>query len=903
MTTHEASVRREPGALLEWIHRTAPLFPVAVGLIAGITVDEFVRPALWVYGVVFVAAAITGGLRTPRRRAGAVLLFIMAGGVGGVMHQNRVRRIAPTSIQRHATPERSLARVRGRIVGQPRIHDAEFDTNPFKHWTYGGSRTVFLFDVDTLVGDNRTVDVTGRLRVVVSEPVLDLATGERVEILGWLQALAPPANPGAFDWALFNRRKGIVGVLRLGYRENIRRLDSVDATGKAATVDGIGAGLIASFRATVRGLLLDDLSAGATEEASLLDAMLLGHRSQLDRRLNDIFVRAGCAHFLAVSGVHVVIVMMLVGLVCQALMVERVARTWIMIVVIVLYALLAEPRPPILRASIMALLYCAARLAGRDRAYMNWISAAVVLMATIEPAVVFDAGFQLSVVAVLGVAYLGPAVSAVIEAVYRWFARVVLHRPFDAEDRRQAQLHAAQMHGSSVVARVSFGVPRYLWRFVRFGLPIAGAAWLATLPLILLFFQRMYPWGAPNTIVVMPLVTFVMGLGFAKLILSVLAPPLGVWMGVVLTAVESGLIAFVDRLASMPGAAIDFEAPPMPVVIAYYALLAIVAWRFHGEPVSATSPEREAETPSAPRPRLPRGAIRAALAVFVTTVAIWLWPQGAHERLTVTILAVGNGSTTVIELPDGSTELYDAGSSRPYDIGASVIVPYLRKRGVRRIDRIFVSHPNLDHFSGIPTVLDTFSTGPVVINEWFEGLTRPRSPSAHLMELLRDRGHSIETMDKFPSVWERSGVRYERLWPNGARRPATRLAGGLSVAGELSPNDSSTVLRISYLGHSILLTGDIEERAQQALIERGGLGADVLVLPHHGGVRPSSRAFIDAVGASVLIRSSSRRRSETRNGLLELVGETTLLSTADVGAVEVTFDSEGVHVRGTRSAR
>ncbi|MCH8253677.1 MAG: hypothetical protein IID36_14620, partial [Planctomycetes bacterium] len=84
MTTQEASVRREPGGLLEWIHRTAPLFPVAVGLIAGITVDEFVRPALWVYGVVFVAAAITGGMRTPRRRAGAVLLFIMAGGVGGV---------------------------------------------------------------------------------------------------------------------------------------------------------------------------------------------------------------------------------------------------------------------------------------------------------------------------------------------------------------------------------------------------------------------------------------------------------------------------------------------------------------------------------------------------------------------------------------------------------------------------------------------------------------------------------------------------------------------------------------------------------------------------------------------------------------------------------------------------
>ena len=263
----------------------------------------------------------------------------------------------------------------------------------------------------------------------------------------------------------------------------------------------------------------------------------------------------------------------------------------------------------------------------------------------------------------------------------------------------------------------------------------------------------------------------------------------------------------------------------------------------------------------------------------------WWMPKPSGDRLVVTVLAVGAGSATVIDLPDGRTMLYDAGSRSPYDVGRSTVVPFLRHRGVRRVDRVYLSHPNLDHFSGLPTILDHFETGPIVINEHFVPLSTPRSPSRHLLEEeLGRRNQEIEIMDPSTAKWSSGGVTFERLWPAGDTDPA------------LSPNDSSTVLRLSYAGHSVLLTGDIEERAQRALLDRGNLRSDVLILPHHGGVCASTAAFISTVGPHAVLRSSHQRTDETISELTAIVGPIPLYNTADVGAIEIVIDRNGAEV-------
>ena len=149
---------------------------------------------------------------------------------------------------------------------------------------------------------------------------------------------------------------------------------------------------------------------------------------------------------------------------------------------------------------------------------------------------------------------------------------------------------------------------------------------------------------------------------------------------------------------------------------------------------------------------------------------------------------------------------------------------------------------------------------------------------------------SINSETEFETV---DGVRIECLWPPADLDP------------NVAANDTSTVLRIHYAGHSILLTGDIEAYAQRQLLERGHLEADVLMLPHHGSVESTTEAFIRAVNPSVVIRSSHQRMSDTNNGLSQTVGhalgDVPLLNTADHGAITVEVDESGVHISPLRS--
>lgn len=856
------------------IMRSAPLFPVAAGMVTGIVLDGSLEASVFIYISLFVLASGMAALPPVRSWIGPVVIFVASACVGAMLHLSAARTMPASSIERYTSKTKRIARVRGTVVSEPRLLGPS--PNPFALWTYGAEHTVFLLDVASIEGLDGDVAASGRVRVSVGEAVLDLRENERVEVFGWLYRPRPPRNPGGFDWSAFQRRQGVVATLRCDHRENVRRLDA----GPPRRLS-----LITRLRTTVRGMLTDDLATGAEEEASLLEAMVLGHRSRLDRRLNEIFVRAGCIHFLAVSGVHVVIVMLFARLICRAFMAPPRVSICVMMVTVVAYALVAEPRPPILRASVIALLYCVSRLLGRERACLNWISASAILLCIVDPLMVFNVGFQLSFAAVFGVSYLSPALLAFAAETWLVYKRIIRKQPLAAEDRRLMDVRPTPQHLWSRLLRRGSHVVR---RYTGGGLAVTVGAWASGFPIVAGCFQQVYPWGALNSLLAFPLVSAVMGLAFAKLIVGAILPGAGSVITGVLTAVDSLLIWFVQCLASLPGASMVAPSPPWWLLVSYYVFLLSFVFRFPRSVLISWAPAPVPGQQTTAQPRAPGHLCGVAFGIMVVCSTAWCWPK-TPDGLTLTVLSVGAGSATVIELPDGRAVLYDVGSSNPYDVGRNMVVPYLRHRGITSIERIYLSHPNLDHFSGLPSVLEEVETGPIVVNEYFERRSPPRSPSRHLLDILAKREHPIDVLDSMTDRWELGGVVFELLSPRG-RYDET-----------LSTNDTSTVLRLSYEGHSILLTGDLEERTQRALSQRGDIRADVLLLPHHGGVRPSSKAFLEAVGADAVVRSSGQPMEETFNGLQEVVGVTALYNTADVGAVRVVIDSDGVHISSMHS--
>ena len=215
-------------------------------------------------------------------------------------------------------------------------------------------------------------------------------------------------------------------------------------------------------------------------------------------------------------------------------------------------------------------------------------------------------------------------------------------------------------------------------------------------------------------------------------------------------------------------------------------------------------------------PRGTPGRAAGALAVLV----LLLWQPAGPERGAVwlRLLDVGQGLAAVVRT-QGHVLVYDTGArfSQTFDAGSAVVVPFLRSRGVERVDRLVISHTDNDHAGGRHAVIEEFDPGVIDTSAPQELNRRAR---------LCRRGQA----------WQWDGVRFRYLHPD--------------PDDALDANNGSCVLRIDAPGGSLLLPGDIEAPAERRLLARGAeLRADAVVAPHHGSASSSTPAFVAAVDA------------------------------------------------------
>lgn len=871
----------------------APMMLAAVGFVGGIAVDQWCKLptasaaptgllapfAAYVCLLIFVSAAAT--IRIIRGRYAVVLVLLASAAAGASIHLAHARSPNMSGIERFATPQGRIARVTGTIITPPRLRAPP--PHPFDRWTFGSDRTSFVLRAESVEGTDVPIEVSSLLVVSVREPPLDLRVGERVEIFGLLRSLRGPHNPESFDWASHQRRQGIVAQLMARHADNVRRVDepmALPPTNIRTWWQGI--------RSKLSSMLVDDAGDAGTAGAGFLQAVILGQRSRIDRQLNEVFIRAGCAHYIAVSGIHVAIVLGLIRICCLILSLSPRATSGTMLLGILLYVLVAEPRPSILRAGAMAVLYCLSRLLGRGTASLNWLGVAAIVLLSIRPGFAFDVGFQLSFAAVLGVTRLSPVIAERARQLRGYWRRWRFGEYAEQDD--QLAQHAL---------RTSLGWRPHVRRLIQWlrmgamaGFGVSLSAWLAVLPIVAQHFHRVQPWSPLTSVLMFPFVALLMMLGFVKILFAALLPSVSPFVGAALVFVNDATIGLATKLSLLPGADTAVATAPAPMVVCYYAAIILFMW----PATRSSSPlHANAEGIQPTAPARPRWVNRAFCAVTVLVVAQGIaWGSSlAHPgRLVVTVLDVGAGLATVIQTPGGECILYDSGSMSPYDAGEYVVLPFLRNRGVARVTRAYVSHANLDHYSGFPTIASRIPIDTLLIGGYFDHHLKARSAAKHLLDLMRRRGVDMRPISTETDFETADGVRIECLWPPS------------NLGEDVAANDTSTVLRIHYAGHSILLTGDIEAYAQRRLLERGHLEADVLMLPHHGGVESTTVAFIRAVNPSAVIRSSHQRMADTTNGLAQAVaqavgqavGNVFLYNTADHGAITVEVDESGIRI-------
>jgi competence protein ComEC len=235
-------------------------------------------------------------------------------------------------------------------------------------------------------------------------------------------------------------------------------------------------------------------------------------------------------------------------------------------------------------------------------------------------------------------------------------------------------------------------------------------------------------------------------------------------------------------------------------------------------------------------------------------------PTPAPGDFQVAVLDVGQGLANVVRT-HSHTLVYDAGPAfqSGRDAGELAVAPYLQHYGVRSIDRLVVSHDDLDHRGGVRSIAAALPVRSLLLGPSVRGL----------------QGDVCRRGQRW--VWD--GVEFLVVHPSAS-----------AVERE---NDSSCVIRVAGNGGSALLTGDIEGVAEAALAAQGLPQTDLVAAPHHGSRTSSSAALIAVLQPRVVVFSAGYRNrwgfpKEDVVQRWRNAGAQTY-STAASGAIEATF--------------
>ncbi len=733
-----------------------------------------------------------------------------------------------------------LAELRGRVVSNPRLWRS-------RTVYYQPAKTRFLLQAEAIRRiDGTWIDTTGLVSVRVDEPVFDLSSADRVELVGTLRRYRSPGNPGQYDWSLAQRYKGILVKFRVPGADGVKVISHRRS--------GILSGLVNRARGIVRQHLV---SIVGEEESPLLEALVLGERSPTLQGLNRTMVEAGVAHFLSISGLHLGIFLGFVYMLCRIVMFRPSRAGTVVLVVLVGYVLLARSRPPLLRAAVMAGAIAIGLISARSVSTINLLAAAAIVLLIIDPLSLFEVGFQMSFAIVFGIILLHTPIKRLLFG--RWLKR------------RGLMVFGSQRQVRRWIYRrgASWAIDLVI---------VAIAAYLAALPLVAYYFGIFSPYAPILSVLLLPMVAAVLIPAYLSSAMAFLTPNLAAIIGSMSAAPAKALEGTISLLKRLPGLSIDLYALP-----AWWVLLAYLTM---GLWVMASRYYYRFDRRGVVWRRLLGVSISSSVVLVAATVInqIPCRPDGAGE---IHVLDVSHGNMLLLQCPDGRTYLFDAGTLAPVDPYRQVLRPFLRAEHLPNPAAVFISHANVDHYNGVIGMLQRHRPRKIYINEFF-GKRDTDSPMVkRLMQQIENLHVKVVRLRMGDRLTLADGVLVEVLWPGGSCE-------GLSV------NNSSLVLRVHVGKHAVVIPGDIAEPAEAYLsnLPAGRIHADVLILPHHGSFTKTLGDFIEAVDPQIVIQSSSFRPDKPE--LLGAISHCRRYATYRTGWINLRFTPQGLSVKTKR---
>ncbi len=642
---------------------------------------------------------------------------------------------------------------------------------------YGTIKTIPIVDGDSLsfrlISDSKeTIQVHGYLYSEGEQQHMKgLSLGDLCKIAGSLTSPLPPTNFEQFNYKRYLQEQYIFWVLR-PKREGIQ---CIEPQRKNFLTQ------LNRWRHKQLQRMEEEVS---PEFNGIMSALLFGERVLLDGDVLAAYKSLGVIHVLAVSGLHVGMIVAAVFYLLIRIGMTRERAMEVLLVLLPIYIIIAGAAPSVIRASLMAMvvLICL-RIRARIPPLLG-IVAVYLIYLLFQPYAIFQLGFQLSFLVSFGLIISAPTLQARYSHV------------------------ASQLIAVTVISQ-ALSAPILLRQMYEF-------SWLSI----------------PLNIVYIPFITMlVLPLTFVSFFLFLLVPGMFNYPLLFLEFIVPSVHTFLLYSAEMKGASFIVGKPSILLVICFYVgiIYGLLKWE----------------------EGIRNWWMRPILMLSVLLVVQLSFPY-FDSRAKVTMIDVGQGDSFLIELPyRRAVYLIDAGGTfsffneewrekrRSFDVGASIVVPALKARGISQVDHLILTHGHLDHIGGARALGQSvriqeviYSKGPV------EGEYEQRL--LHELSKSDARVHFVQ-----------EGVR----WKEGAAE-FTVLS---PVGTESDLNARSIVLYVILEQVSFLFTGDLEEEGERRIVSTyPNLEVNVLKAGHHGSRTSTTEPFLTQLKPKMILISAGR---------------------------------------------
>jgi competence protein ComEC len=646
---------------------------------------------------------------------------------------------------------------------------------------------------------------------------LALKYGQQVELPAKIRTPRNFQNPDSFDYVHY------LAVQRIYWTGSVSNPQDIKILPATCGSRALGALFAVRTWALAR---LARLYPNDQHTVGLLQATLLGETSGVERRWTEDFRITGTYHALVISGQHVSVLAFTILLLLRLLRLRKIQALCVATLASWLYAFISGFSSPVVRAAGGFTLFLLASYCFRRLRILNTLSVVGIIYLVFDPEQLFDPSFQLSFLSAAAIAAFAIPLMERYTEPLRMSVKRFDQPGYDprlagraAEWRVELRLLARTLEccsGLSIaVSRFVIARTTLLAAFVADVVLVSACVQFGLALPMITYFHRLSITGLSANIVVIPLLSLVVPLGFASI------------------ATGWHFLANITRLLLQ-----------LSEIVATWHAKFEPAWRIAAIPLAVSLTFAASLLVLAFAIRHKRGAAVAsgcALAQFAT-ICWQPWPAVTRAgMLEVTAIDVSQGDSLLVAFPDGETMLVDAGGFPGFgnmkrkpqiDIGEDVVSPYLWSRRIKRLDYAVLTHGHSDHMGGLAAILDNLR--PRVL--WIGAEPETAEWRAIQQAAARD-GVRIVPLTRSSGDRNIGGAQIRILAPSSDYVPE-----------ETAKNNDSLVLELTYGRYRALLTGDAEQPIENELAAAGLLRpVTLLKVGHHGSKTSSSQEFLDLV--------------------------------------------------------